>query len=295
MRVGVRDVLPVPIEREALVEAVARAQQRLPAAPARRRGVLYAFVGCKGGSGATFLASNLAHAIAAESGRKVALLDLNFACGDAALHVTQRRPTCTLAEVAQQVRRLDGELLASSMLQISPGFHVLAAPDAPERTEEISAESIDRLLEVAAGRYDVVVVDAGRTLDERSLRALDRAERIMPVLQLSVPSLHGAKRLLGMLGALGYGKDKIRLLVNRYDKAGPITLGDAAGTLRQEPWRAIPNSYRAAADAVNQGVPLLELAPRDPIARALREIAAELLELKKSSGGWLRSVLPSLL
>jgi pilus assembly protein CpaE len=295
MRIGLRDVLPVPLAREALLEAVTRAQQRLMSASApRRKGKILTFVGCKGGSGATFLATNLAYAIAEESERKVALLDLNCQFGDAALYVTHRAPACTLADVAQQTHRLDASLLASSMIQVRPNFHLLPAPEEPEQALQVSSESIDALLAVAAGHYDVVVIDAGRSLDELTLRAMDRSEQLFAVLQLNLPFLRDAKRLLRVLAALGYGKDKVKLLVNRFQKSGAVSLEDAVATLRQEAFRVIPNSFRAVADSVNQGVPIVQLAPRDPVAKCLRELAVELAGVKKPNGSWLRSVLPGL-
>ena len=294
MRIGLREVLPQPVSREALLDAIGRVRQRVAGLPARkRRGKLIALIGCKGGSGVTFLASNLAYALADAEGKRVALIDLNLQSGDAALYLTQRRARCSVADVAREVHRLDSALLMSSMVQVTPTLHVLPAPESFEQAGQVSAESIRPLLQVATAEYDVVLVDAGRTLEPVTLRALDQADLVYAVLELDVPSLHDAKRLLQALSALGYGKDKLRLLVNRYEKGGRVTLEDAAAALRWQVDHTLPNSFRAVAASINEGVPILQLAGRDPVASGLRAIARALVGAPKPEAGrgWLRTVL----
>lgn len=288
MRIGVREVLPLPVPREALFEALGRVRQRAAPVPARRRARILSFVGCKGGSGATFIATNVAHLLAEQEGKKVALIDLNFQFGDAALYVTHRVPARTLADVADEAHRLDASLLANSMLQVLPNFHILPAPEDPEQALRVRPESIDPLLEVAGSAYDVVIVDAGRTLDDVTVRAMDRSDTVYAVLQLNLPFLRDAKRLLRVLTSLGYGRDKVKLVVNRFHKRSTITLEDLQETLQHEVFRTLPNSFDAVTASVNQGVPIFKLASRDPVSRGLREIAGTLVEAKKEAGGWRR-------
>lgn len=292
MRIGLREILPVPVAKEALLEALGRIQQRIALASVpERKGKILSFLGCKGGSGATFLATNLAYALADQEHLQVALIDLNCQFGDASLYVSEHTPASNLADVTRQVHRLDGSFLASSMIQVLPNYHVLAAPEEPEQALHIRPEQIDALLWVAASHYDVVIVDAGRSLDEITVRAMDHSEVIFAVLQLTLPFVRDAKRLLRALGALDYAKDKIRLLVNRYEKGGVITVEDVVQALRHKVFRTIPNSFSAVAASVNQGVPILKLAPRDPVAKGLREMAGALAAVKKE-GGWLKGLLP---
>ena len=116
-----------------------------------------------------------------------------------------------------------------------------------------------------------------------------------PVLVLAVALLVAIASGIGFkvtaLTALGYSREKIRVLVNRSRKGTAIALEDVTETLRRDVFMAIPNSFDAVGASVDQGVPIFKLAPRDPVARALREIAATLVESKKEEGGWLRNVL----
>lgn len=291
MRIGLREILAAPVSKDALLEAIGRIQQRiaLSSAPSRK-GRILTFIGCKGGSGATFLSTNLGYALAEQEQKKVAFIDLNCQFGDASLYVSERSPASTLADVTRQVHRLDEAFLAASMIQVLPNYYVLAAPEQPEQALHIRPEQIDALLWVAASHYDVVVVDAGRVLDEVTVRAMDQSDTIFLVLQLTLPFVRDARRLLRAMGSLGYGKDKIKLLVNRNEKKGMITVEDVAQALRQEVFMSIPNSFGTVADSINQGIPILKLAPRDPVAKALREMACALVDVKKD-GGWLRGLL----
>lgn len=90
MRAGVREVLPAPGTVDSVLAAVQRQARKRPAAaaPAATRGEVLAFVSCKGGSGATFTAANLAFVLAAGGQRRVALIDMNLQFGDALLFVS---------------------------------------------------------------------------------------------------------------------------------------------------------------------------------------------------------------
>ena len=271
MRAGVREVLPLPPDADLLRAAVGRIGRTGPR-PASRGRVL-AFVSCKGGSGATFLAANLAYALAA-SGSRTALLDFNLQFGDALLFLSDRRPVRTLADLARAGSRLDATYLAASMTEVGP-LGVLAGAEDPAQAVDILPEHIDALLTLARSRYEFVVVDVGRGLDARSLRALDQADCIYPVLQITLPFIRDGRRLLDLFRGLDYPTEKVRLIVNRHEKRGDIGIAQVERTLCTPVARAIPNHYAAAAASVNQGIPMVALARGNPISRALLQWSAE--------------------
>jgi pilus assembly protein CpaE len=277
MRAGVREVLPTPLTRNVVIEAVERFQQRLVLAhsPVNSCKVL-AFIPCKGGSGATFLATNIAYTLAALENKRVALFDFNLQFGDASLFVYDSPPTTSLADIARHIQRLDGSFLASSMIQVLPNFGVLAAPEEPENAAEIKTEHINSLFQVASKHYDFVILDVGRELDAISIQALDRADLIFPVVQQTLPSIRDAKRMSNAFRALSYPNSKLRPVVNRYEKNADITLADIESTLNLKMFKAVPNDYGVVAGSVNQGIPAIKLAPRSAVAKSLQEVAHEL-------------------
>lgn len=291
MRVGVREALPSLPTREILLDAVDRFQQRIKQASSPvNQGKVLAFIPCKGGSGATFLASNLAYTLAAEENKRVALIDFNLQLGDASLFLSDSNPTSSIADVTRQIHRLDGAFLASSMMQVLPNLGVLAAPDEPEKATEILPEHVAPLIQVAMRNYDFVILDIGRRMDAVSIQALDKADMIFPVIQQTLPFIRDAKRLIDVFHSLGYGEDKLRLIINRYDKKSEITLEDIKNTLRIPIFKSIPNNYSVVEESVNHGVPVVKIARRSPVAKMLLEIGAELGENNEQGGRWLKKL-----
>jgi pilus assembly protein CpaE len=272
MRAGVREVVPSPPSAATLYPALRRIADKRES-HTNAGGKVLAFVSCKGGSGATFLATNLGYALAKLEHKKVCLLDLNLQFGDASLFVSEQRPQATLADVSKQIHRLDASFLAASMVSVTPDFGILAAPEDPSFSEYVKPEHIDILLKLARRHYDFILLDVGRSLDAVSVRALDQADMIYPILQTTLPYIRDGKRLLGVFRSLDYSNDKISLIVNRHDKGGQIKLADLERAYGMRIQVSMPNHYEAAAASVNQGVPILKLAPASPLSKALADMA----------------------
>lgn len=284
MRAGVREVLPLSPDGQHLRAALERVAG-MRRGQDHARGKLLAFVSCKGGSGATFLAANLAYALAAQ-GSRTALLDFNLQFGDALLFLSDRAPVRTLADLARAHERLDATFLAASMTEVGP-LSVLAAAQDPAQSADILPDHLASVLALARSRYDHVVVDVGRNLDARSLRALDQADLIHPVLQITLPFIRDGRRLLEVFSGLGYGADRISLVVNRHERRGDIRIAEVEQTLGIAVARTIPNHYAAAAASVNQGVPIINLAGRSPVSRALRQWSAGFSQAPVARKGWM--------
>lgn len=286
MRAGVREVIPssggqVAIQ-EALTRVIAKRKQQLVTPHAE--GKVLAFLSCKGGSGATFLAANLAYTLASEFGKRVALIDFNLQFGDAAIFVSDTHPPSNVAEVAQQIHRLDSSLLLASMFEAAPNFHVLAAPENPAHATDVRREHVQAIIQLAKKEFDFVVVDVPRSLDAVSVEALDLADTIFPVLQLTLPYVRDGKRLLGIFRSLNYPSSKIRVLVNRYEKGGELSIDDLEKAIFEKVAYHIPNSYVAAAASVNLGIPIVKSSRSNPISKLLIEIAREFAHVEERPG-----------
>ena len=292
MRAGVREILPCASGAAELIDAVGRIGIKRRSQP-EHHGQVLAFLSCKGGGGgATFLATNIAYAIAAEEGKSVLLIDLNLQWGDAVFFVTDKKPSITLADLAMQIHRVDPAFLASSLVRVHPKLGVLAAPEDPVHALDIKPEHIDVLVRIARNHFDFVILDTGRALDAVTVRALDYADEIFTVLQLSLPFLRDGKRLLAAFRALEYPEAKIKLVVNRYEKGGDITLQDMERALGAKAFRTFPNDYDRVAKSINQGVPIVKLAHGSAIAKSMREFAHDLATVPtKLPGGWFNRML----
>jgi pilus assembly protein CpaE len=275
MRAGVREVLAAPATPEDVRDALRRQlRKHTPATgSAAQLGEVLAVVSCKGGSGATFIAANLAHLISTGGRRRVALIDMNLQFGDAALFVSSATPVSNVADVARNIERLDAQLLQASMSEVGPGLWVLAAPDDPAHAADVTPQHVRQIVELAREMFDFVIIDAGRSLSAVTLQVLDLADRVYAVLQLTLPFIRDGKRLRSVFRSLDYPARKIHWVVNRYRKDDQFSLEDLKRTLEIDAVITLPNHYEAVAASVNQGVPVERVAPNSSIARGLRELA----------------------
>jgi pilus assembly protein CpaE len=269
MRSGVREVL-TSVHPGELLGAVERASAKLSASQSVSHGKIHAFIGTSGGSGTTFLATNFGYQLA--QSLKVLLVDLNLQFGDALSFVQDGKASKTIADLARDIKRLDAPLLQASTIKITPNYSILAAPEEPGLAADIQPEHIDAILKLAVTQYDIVLLDMPRVVDAMLMNALDQASSIFLVLQASVPHLRNADKLLSVFRSLDYSKDKVELILNRYDKRSEITIEKIQKTLGPFETHVIANGYRQVSTAINQGVPLVQLEKRHGVIRNLTQL-----------------------
>ena len=279
MRSGVREVVELPLSLDKLREAIDRilAQQR---ESSRVEGKILSFISCKGGSGTTFIADNLAYALASVSNKKVLLIDLNLQFGDAALFLSDAQPSMTLADLCRQIHRLDAALLDSSLIHVTPGFGILPASGEPDPYDTIRPEQVDAILHLARQEYDFIFIDLGRQINGIVIRALDQSDHIFPVMQQSLPYLRNGLRLLGFFNMLGYRKEKIRIIVNRHE-VNTISIEAIERSLGQSVAYLVPNNFDVVNESINQGVPVLKLARSCNVTKSLVEITNAFSDVRK--------------
>ncbi|NUO72419.1 MAG: AAA family ATPase, partial [Frateuria sp.] len=283
MRSGVREVLPSPVSQEALEATLERIEAKMSKAQRGKRGKILAFMACKGGSGATFLATNLAWQLA-ERG-SVLLVDLNLQFGDALSFVHDGSAPSTIANVARDIVRLDASLLAASTLKVAPNYSILPAPDDMAQAVEVKPEHVDAILELAAAQYDFIVLDVPRALDTVAIRALDRAWRIFGIMQSTLPDLRNASKMLAAFRSLGYPPDRTELVVNRFERSSEIGVEEIQRSLGSVRLRTVPNSYKDVSASINHGDPLVKTSRSNAVARTLAEFAQSLSPRQEEARG----------
>lgn len=290
MRAGVREVLPWPAPAGELCNAVVRARVRLAAPSAREPGKILAFVPCKGGSGSTFLATNLGFALATEQHKKVLLIDLDLQHGDASFFLSGAPARTSITEVARQSERLDASMLSSSCIEITPQFFLLAAPEDLEQAVSMQPEQIERVLTLAVQLYDFVILDIDHSIDALTIKAFDKADLIFPISQLMVAYVRNTKKLVRLFTSLGYPASKIRLIGNRAHAKTDLPTGQVESVIGTPLFRVIPNDFDSASASSSLGLSILKHAPGSLISKALKELAAELAGASPEPGSWLSKI-----
>jgi pilus assembly protein CpaE len=284
MLAGARDVLmrtSGPAElRQALVTA-RRADltgrtttgQLAPAAA----GTIITSVGVKGGIGKTNLSVNLAIALALETERSVALVDLDLPFGDLAM-LLNLRPGGSVPSVLNNPAILaDPELMQQQLCEGPAGIHVLPAP-VSARAPSIDTAQIAPLLTRLGSLYDFVVIDTPGGFGEFTAAALDVSTQVLMVTTPEAPTLRRTELGLRQLAEWSYPMTRLRVVLNRATLRTGIDSEAAAGLLSLPITDCIPDEpavLRAAAD----GQPIVVGQPKTPIAAAFRNIARSIAGL----------------
>ena len=277
MRTGVKEFFAQPLKeaevRRALNEFKGRREKPGPAPP-DKMGQIIDIIGSKGGVGATTVAVNLAVSLADEKkGRSVALVDMNMLFGDIPLFLGVK-PNHHWGEITKNIHRLDPTFLMNILTKHPSGVHVLPSPTYLNGHPGVTPEIMDRLFGLMQRMFDFVSIDAGQSLTDASLRAVQMSNGVLLVSLLSLTCLSNTNRLLTSLKNLGYlPKDNVRVLINRYMEHADISLRDAEDSIRQKVFWTIPNDYRTTMSAINQGKALPEIASKTAISRNFEGLA----------------------
>ncbi|MDX1368990.1 AAA family ATPase [Pseudomonas sp.] len=287
MQAGARDFLPEPVAADELLAALGRMVHETHAGQATG-GQLIAVMNAKGGSGATLLACNLAHQLSVQGGSTL-LLDLDLQFGSVA-HCLDVVPAHSHVDVLQQIDEMDSVALRGFCSHFSPTLHVLGGRSGELcLPQDVRLEQLEALLRLARSSYDWVVVDLPRQIDHLTGTTLEQADRVYVLVQQSLSHLKDATRLVRIMREeLGVQGDRLQVVVNRYDKASPVSLQDIAEALRCGELQKLPNDYAVVSSSQNTGVPLQLHAPRAPVTLGMRELSQALHGSKTAEQGLLK-------
>jgi pilus assembly protein CpaE len=272
IRAGVHECLATPYDAEELAAALDRLERRARAGSAV--GGAVAVYSAKGGVGTTTVAVSLAHAYARNNPRaRVGLADFVVSGGDIAVQLDML-PKYDIGTLAGKVASLDAELLRSVLAERSSRLWVLAASERPELSELVDGAAANAIVGQLRRDFEFSVLDCEHHVNDRSLAALDAADRVVLVTQLGLAPLRSAQRSLTLFERLGYPPERVMVVVNRHQSGDVLTLEDAEQALEHPIEAALPNDFRLCADAMAKGLSVVEHAPDAPLSRAYLELAA---------------------
>lgn len=297
MRAGARDFLEAPVDATDLAAFIAAVSHELADTGSSRQAQLTAVINAKGGSGASMVAANLARQFAAAPERRTLLVDMDIQFGALPLYFNLN-PVNGLIQALETVDALDPVALKGYVLSHDSGLDVLAsAPNDLLLSSDVPEHQVDQLLRVLGEAYDDVVVDLPRWIGESMAAVLERADRILVVIQQSVAHLRDAKRMVHILQReMGVASERILVVINRFDKRSPVTRDDIREALVPVSIATLPNDFRHVSESINLGTPLLDLAPRAEVTRQLERLASSInTRIRRAPGHdglWRRLIRP---
>lgn len=253
--------------------------------PAERgRRFILTFYGTKGGVGKSVIAASLAARLAMlESRPRILLVDLNIQFG--IIHqLLGLEPTHTIVDFARILDGLDRQQI-TDMIQHRdlPGKHtlyVLPAPVNGLEGDDITEGNIRTLLAALRLHFDFLVIDTPAIFD-RTLAALEAADRLLMICEPDVFSIYQTRTALGLLPRLGLAEKPVALILNKIldDKADTVIRSEHLEKLFQEQAQVVarlPNAPKFVQEMLNQGLLPAESPKAHPWLREVDQIMSEL-------------------
>ena len=281
LRAGLSDVIENPLTEAKALEALttfARTdspQKTEEAFPVEESGpgTVIAVSSAKGGSGKTVTATNLGVLLAQQYGPdKVVIVDGDLQFGDVCL-VLQLEPKFTVVNAAQELHRLDDSLLLSLLTKHPSGASVLAAPLEPTFADEISTKVVIDIINRLRNMFEYVIVDTASLLDELLLSLLERADKVLIIVDMDLPSVKNAKLVLETLRLLKFPSSKLQVVLNRSNAKARLDEQEIERSLKMKISASVPSDGLVPA-SVNEGRPVVESQPRSKVSKGFEAVAA---------------------
>jgi pilus assembly protein CpaE len=271
MRQGIREFFPRPIDAQALDSAIQKiASQRTQIHP---QGKLITVTGTSGGVGATTLATNLATELGQLAGGKVTVVDLDFRFGQVATFLDVD-PQYTLADLCQSAEQLEAATINRALVHHASGIHVLSRPLHFAEADAITAAACVGVLSSLLQMNDYVITDGPTRFDQGGHSVFALSDYNILVVQLVVPSVRNALRIVEAMRQGGYNLDRVRLICNRAGRdCGHLSVQNVSETLGLDVFATVPDDWDAVSGAINLGEPLLTQSPKSKVRQNVQEIA----------------------
>ncbi len=244
--------------------------EKAPAAPGKPEGKVITVYSAKGGIGTTTIAANLALSLMEdEKDKRIVLVDGSMQYGDIHLMFNELGQVSVM-DLVPRVMDLDRELVESVMiLNRMTGVYILPAPPRPEFAEKITGESFARILEFLRRYFDYVLINTNSYISDSVLASLDSGDTVVLVTAQSINAIRNTRLFLDLWNAFGMTKDRIELVLNRFDPESPITVDRVGERLKFQVSSVLPEDSVAARKADALGQPILKSSRDSAFAKAM--------------------------
>lgn len=241
-------------------------------------GKIVAVYSPKGGVGTTTVATNLA--VAMHSSETPAIIvDANLQFGDVVVFLNERGRT-SVVDLAPLADQLDPELVREVVIHHEPsGIDILSAPPHPEDAERVSGTQFVKVLQFLARLYTYVIVDTDSGLSDVTLDTLDASDLLVMISSQDIPAIINTRMMLTLLINLGINKQKIMLVMSRFDKQLAITPEKVGHNLGHKVAAVLPEDREVVVPAVNRGIPfMLGEGKTKEIGKSILELVGKIRE-----------------
>lgn len=274
LRLGVSDYLVRPVAPLGLIEAMASI---LGEDAAESRGHVLAFVGARGGAGASTVAQNVAHCLAHKFNSTTILIDADVGFGTASLQF-DFSPARTLDDAIKEGEALDKEVLERLIHWRDRRFGIIAAPVRPDEAIAPSRDQIRRVVEQARRVARYVVLDVPQGWGPLAAEILTLADSVTLVATPDLVALRNTRTLMQMIKVLRPNDPAPSLILNQKPTRGKsfVTAEEFSSTLSCPLAAEIPSDPETLSAAQMTGKILLEHAPKSQVAGQIVDLTTKL-------------------
>lgn len=297
MRAGASDYISQPLQHDDLLAALDRISEQLKDRPTDR-GQVVTVMNSKGGSGASFVATNLAYALSQEKDTRPLLVDFDLQFGGLSRYL-DIYPKRGLVEALDATEDMDEVSAEAYITTHQSGLRLLAAP--AERlllSRDVPAQQVDSLIQILQRNNDFVIADLPRRIDVLSASVLEHSDQILMLVQQSLAHISDAARMIQLMTKeLAVPSNRIKIVLNRYAKNSLISVDDIKETLKVDHLSVIPNQYNLVADSLNTGIPLMQTEKNSATGKAIQRLQMTVRgqDVENSPRGILGRALPNFL
>jgi len=274
MQAGARDFFTDPVDSQELYKSLSRIIFDVHREQSKKGGVT-AIVNAKGGSGASFIACNLAHMTSSLSDANVVLVDFDLQYGSQALNL-DINPINSIVDALNDISKLDFDAINGYMTLHKSGLRLLSThSEQIVLPGEVKAENAGQLLTLLISYYDQVFLDIPPQIDALFAILIERSDKVIIVIQLTLAHIRNANRLINILKSeFNFIAKNIHVVVNRYDGRGSssLDLSQIESALQSGTIYTIANDFNNAIQSSNLGSPIYDYAKNSPIVPALQQL-----------------------
>ena len=233
----------------------------------------------KGGVGTTTIAANLAVTLHSPETPAV-IVDASLEFGDVQVFLNERGRT-SIIDLTPNADQLDAELVEDVVLHHkTSGIDIVSAPPNPVDAEQVSGSDFVKVLKYLARLYSYVIVDTHSYLSDVTIESLDACDLMVLVSSQDIPSIINTRSMLQLLiNSLGVVKNKILLVMNRFDKQIAISPDKVSHNLGHEVSAVLVEDKESVVPGVNRGVPfMLGEAKSKDIGKGILELVGKVRE-----------------
>jgi pilus assembly protein CpaE len=227
----------------------------------------------KGGVGTTSIAINLAIALRQLSKEAILLIDGKHLFGHVALMLNLRTAN-SITDLISHAGMLDKQLINQVVVDHVSGIKVLPSPTVVTEGQGIRPEDLYKVITELQACFPTIIIDGGNFLQENTITYMDASERIIAILNPNLASIRDVHQFLELCKSLSYPADKIMLVLNNSGHKTDIPKSEIEKILKTKVVCEIPSDENFALSAINEGVPMLLKNPRQPVSKAIQNLAA---------------------